>query len=258
MIINFFFGTILNAAFGLATQINRYAMMFTKGLSQAAIPQIMKSFGAGNIDRSLNLVYAISRISTLIMLVIVIPLCLCMDDILVLWLKTPPKYTSIFAVFMLINALVSMVGAGFDACIQSTGNVKKNEIYSSLIYLSLLPAIFIMYKMGMPPYMNVVILPVLSLGIRAMQIILLKKMTSFEFSTFWKRSLMPSLHTLLLASVPLIGLRIFIGHTILETIVLTTVAVVWTIVSVILVGMSKDERKKIIGYIRTIRSKSNE
>ena len=258
MIINFFFGTILNAAFGLATQINRYAMMFTKGLSQAAIPQIMKSFSAGNIDRSLNLVYAISRISTLIMLVIVIPLCLCMDDILVLWLKTPPKYTSIFAVFMLINALVSMVGAGFDACIQSTGNVKKNEIYSSLIYLSLLPAIFIMYKMGMPPYMNVVILPVLSLGIRAMQIILLKKMTSFEFSTFWKRSLMPSLHTLLLASVPLIGLRIFIGHTILETIVLTTVAVVWTIVSVILVGMSKDERKKIIGYIRTIRSKSNE
>ena len=65
----------------------------------------MKSFGAGNIDRSLNLVYAISRISTLIMLVIVIPLCLCMDDILVFWLKTPPKYTSIFAVFMLIKGI---------------------------------------------------------------------------------------------------------------------------------------------------------
>ena len=108
------------------------------------------------------------------------------------------------------------------------------------------------------PYMNVVILPVLSLGIRAMQIILLKKMTSFEFSTFCKRSLIPSLRTLLLASIPLIGVRFFIGHTILETILLTIIAVVWTVVSVILVGISKDERKTIIGFIRTIRSKSNE
>lgn len=253
MIINFFFGTILNAAFGLASQINRYAMMFTKGLSQAAIPQIMKSFGAGNSDRSLNLVYAISRISTLIMLFVVIPLCLCMDDILVIWLKTPPEYTTIFAVFMLINALVSMVGAGFDACIQSTGNVKKNEIYSSIIYLGLLPAIFIMYMLGMPPYMNVVILPVLSLGIRAMQIILLKKMTSFDFSTFCKKSLMPSLFTLMVASIPLIGIRFMLGHSLVETFIMIIISVMWSLASVAMVGISKDERAKILGFIKSKR-----
>lgn len=251
MIINFFFGTILNAAFGLATQINRYAMMFTKGLSQAAIPQIMKSFGAGKSERSLNLVYAISRISTLIMLIIVIPLCLCMDDILVIWLKTPPEYTTIFAVFMLINALVSMVGAGFDACIQSTGNVKKNEIYSSIIYLSLLPAIYIMYQLGMPPYMNVAILPVLSLGIRAMQIILLKKMTSFDFGIFCKRSLTPSLFTLIVAAIPLVGLRFILGHSLVETFIMIFISVIWSLASVAMVGISKDERTKIWGFIKS-------
>lgn len=251
MIINFFFGTILNAAFGLATQINRYAIMFTKGLSQAAIPQIMKSFGAGKSERSLNLVYAISRISTLIMLIIVIPLCLCMDDILVIWLKTPPEYTTIFAVFMLINALVSMVGAGFDACIQSTGKVKKNEIYSSIIYLSLLPAIYIMYQLGMPPYMNVAILPVLSLGIRAMQIILLKKMTSFDFGIFCKRSLTPSLFTLIVAAIPLVGLRFILGHSLVETFIMIFISVIWSLASVAMVGISKDERTKIWGFIKS-------
>lgn len=249
MIINFFFGTILNAAFGLASQINRYAMMFTKGLSQAAIPQIMKSYGAGNSSRSLNLVYTISRISTLIMLIMVIPLCLCMEDILVLWLKNPPEYTTIFAVFMLINAMVSMVGAGFDACIQSTGNVKKNEIYSSLIYLSLLPAIFIMYKMGMPPYMNVVVLPFLSLGIRIMQIVLLSKMTDFDFITFCKKSLIPSSLTTVFAITPLFILRQFLDHSITSTLILISVSLLWSVVCIALLGIRQDERKRIIGFI---------
>lgn len=250
MIINFFFGTILNAAFGLATQINRYAMMFTKGLSQAAVPQIMKSYGAGDSNRTLNLVYTISRISTLIMLIIVIPLCLCMDDILIIWLKTPPEYTSIFSVFMLINALVSMVGAGFDACIQSTGNVKKNEIYSSVIYLSLLPVIYVMYKMGMPPYMNVVILPFLSLGIRIMQICILQKITAFDFGTFCRKSFIPSFTTLIFAITPLAVLRLFMDHSIVSTLILVSISVFWSATCVVLLGMRKDERMRVFSFVQ--------
>lgn len=250
MIINFFFGTILNAAFGLASQINRYAMMFTKGLSQAAIPQIMKSYGSGNSNRSLNLVYSISRISTLIMLIIVIPLCLCMDDILALWLKTPPEYTSIFAIFMLINALVSMIGAGFDACIQSTGNVKKNEIYSSIIYLSLLPTIYIMYKLGMPPYMNVILLPFLSLAIRIMQIVLLKQISAFDFRTYCKKSLLPSISTLISTLIPLLVLRFFLDHSVTSTVIIISTSVLWSIFCIVLFGINKDERKLIFSFFR--------
>lgn len=253
MIINFFFGTILNAAFGLATQINRYAMMFTKGLSQAAIPQIMKSFGSGNSNRSLNLVYAISRISTLIMLIVVIPLCLCMNDVLRIWLKTPPEFTSIFSFFMLINALVSMLGAGFDACIQANGNVKKNEIYSSIIYLCLLPIIFLMYLSGMPPYMNVVVLPVLSLGIRGMQIFLLKKMTAFDISIYCRKTLIPSILTFLTAIFPLLGLRTILGHTMAETFVMLFVSIVWCLVSVALVGINKNEKRDLIKFVQIKR-----
>ena len=255
IIINFFFGTILNAAFGLASQINRYAMMFTKGLSQAAIPQIMKSYGAGDSERSLNLVYVISHISTLIMLVIVIPLCLCMDDILVIWLDTPPEYTTIFAVFMLVNALVTMIGAGFDACIQSTGNVKKNEIYSSIIYFSLLPIIFIMYDMGMPPYMNVIILPFLSLGIRVMQMFLLREMTNFDFSTFYKKTLAPSFITMVFAIIPLLILRQFLDHSIISTVILITLSVIWSIICIALFGIHPNERKRIMRFVKKYKEK---
>lgn len=257
MIINFFFGTVLNAAFGLASQINSYAMMFTKGLSQAAIPQIMKSYGAGDSNRSLNLVYTISRISSLIMLIVVMPLCLCMNDILVLWLGVPPKYTSIFSVFMLINAFVSMFGAGFDACIQSTGNIKKNEIYSSIIYFSLLPIIFVLYKFGMPPYINVLILPIMSLSIRLMQILILRKQTEFDVYLFIKKSLLPIFSTLVVSAIPLVLLRLSLDHSLQSTCGLILISILWTLSCVYLFGTHKHERIIILNFFRT-KKYSNE
>ena len=62
MILNLFFGTIINAAFGLANQVFQGVNQFTTTLRQAAVPQIMKN-QESNSERSLNLVYAISRYS---------------------------------------------------------------------------------------------------------------------------------------------------------------------------------------------------
>lgn len=245
MVINYFFGTTLNASFGLASQVNRYAMMFTKGLSQAAAPQIMKSYGANASERSLFLVYTISRVSTLIMLLIVVPLMLCIDSILVLWLKNPPEYTTIFTQFMLVNTLVTMLGAGFDACIQSTGNIKKNEIYTSLIFLSILPIIFVFYKLGFPPYMNVIILPFLSLGVRIMQIFILKKLTKFDMMKFCKESFFPSFLTILAAVVPTYILKVFIGPTTIATIILFVSSALWMLICIYIFGLKKNEREMI-------------
>lgn len=249
MIINYFFGTVLNAAFGLASQINRYAMMFTKGLSQAAVPQIMKSYGSGDTNRSLNLVYIISRISTMIMLIISLPLMFCMDEILVLWLKTPPEYTTIYSVFMLVNAVVAMLGAGFDACIQSTGKIKKNEIWVSVIYLSILPIIFILYKLGMPPYMNVVVMPILTLVMRVMQIFIMRDLTSFSIPTYLKRTLFPSLVVIVASSIPLVLLRMVFGHSLLQTLLFMLVCVLWTVLCVALWGVKKEERQRLLAFV---------
>ncbi len=257
MIINYFFGTALNASFGLASQINRYAMMFTKGLSQAATPQIMKSYGANATERSLFLVYTISRVSTLIMLVIVVPIMLCMEEVLVLWLKTPPDYTTIFTQFMLINTLVTMLGAGFDACIQSTGDIKKNEIITSLIFLSILPIIFLFYKLGFPPYMNVLILPILSMGVRIMQIFILKHLTKFDFILFCKESLYPSLVTMGISIIPMYILKHVIGHSSAATIALFIGSIIWIILCIYFFGLKQNERNMIASMISNRKLRIN-
>ena len=242
MIINYFFGTVLNASFGLASQINRYAMMFTKGLSQAAAPQIMKSYGANDMERSLYLVYSISKIATLIMLIITVPLLLCMDKILELWLVEVPEYTTIFAQFMLINTLVTMLGAGFDPCIQSTGKIKVNELYTSIIYISVLPIIYVMYKLGMPPYMNVVVLPFLSIAIRVVQMCLLKQMTVFNVVKFINYAIIPSILTFVFSVIPLYFIRDFFQTGLMNCLLFLSLSILWVMVCIVILGISKSER----------------
>lgn len=253
IIINYFFGTALNAAFGLATQVNRYVLMFTNSLNQAAVPQIMKSYGAGREERTLDIVYSITRLSTLILLMVIIPLSLCLEDILKLWLGEVPEYTSVFVMFMLINGLVGILGSGFDPCIQATGKIRENEIGYGLINLALLPIIFVLYYFGFPPYINVIVVPFLTLATRAFQIYIMRKNVDFSFRSYWQGSLAPCLKTALALIIPVIPLRIIMGHTFLETTIVLITSFVITIISIWIFGLKDNEKKSIIRYVKMIK-----
>ena len=76
IIVNYFFGTILNAAYSIANQINNFLILFTQGLTEAAIPQITKNFSGGNNKRVLNLAAYISKYSFLLLLLPALPILL--------------------------------------------------------------------------------------------------------------------------------------------------------------------------------------
>lgn len=258
LIINFFFGTALNAAFGFASQVNRYILTFSRSLNQAAVPQIMKSYGGGNQDRSLNLVYAITRITALIMMVFIIPLVFCMEDVLRLWLKEVPEYTSIFATWMLINGFVLALGSGFDPCIQSTGKIRNNEIGYGFINLLLLPIIWVLYKLGYPPYINVIVMVFLSFCTRIFQIFILKRLTDFEIKKYLTVSVLPTLWTVVIAVVPLVFLRVIWGHRVWQTLVFIILSMFWTIFSIWIVGVNKKEKMMVLSFVKKKINKISE
>ena len=132
MIINYFFNTVINAAFAIGFQINSYVMMFVQSLNQAAVPQIMKGQSSGDTERSLSLVYTISKCSFFIMLIPVVPLSINIDYILSIWLKDVPPFTNIFAILLMVCGLIRCLGAGFDSSIQATGKIKHFKFFIAL------------------------------------------------------------------------------------------------------------------------------
>lgn len=251
IIINFYFGTILNAAFGLASQVDSAAAQFTTTLRQAAVPQIMKSQASGDEERSLNLVYYISKYSFLFILIPTIPLITCISGTLKIWLGVPPEYTDIFVILMLINGMIANLSAGFDATIQATGKVKKNQIGYSLINLALLPIIFFLYKIGLPPYVNVIVMIGLTIITLIFQCWIMTSLSSFNIKMYINKTIIPSLFSLVLSWLPLHYIAKLFDNSSLQTLINLVIAVLWTCISIYIAGTTKPEKQKIIHLINT-------
>lgn len=152
IILNLFFGTTLNAARSIGSQVSAHVKTFAMNFTMALNPQITKQYAAGNIEASKKMVYFGSRLSFCLLSVVAIPVILNVDYILQLWLGIVPEYTSQFVIFSIIVALIYTLSECVTKAIQATGHVKWFQIGVSLIVLSELPIAWLFLKMGYPPY----------------------------------------------------------------------------------------------------------
>lgn len=255
IIINFFFGTVLNAAFALGTQVWAVSDQFTNSLRQAAAPQIMKSHASGKEEDSLQLVYWISRYSFLLMLLPAVPLIVGIDGVLLLWLGTIPMYTREFVVFLLIGGLVTSLCAGFDAEIQATGKIWKNQLGFSIINLLLLPLMIFLYKANMPPYSNAVAMIFISLAIVVFQAYIMCELTGFSIKRYFYEGISPCIMTALLAFAPLFLFRSLSSEELAGSIWIAIVSFVWTGFVVFIAGMKSEERQLIFLRVKVLLQK---
>lgn len=251
MVINLFFRNSINAAFGVASQLEHAAMQFTNTLRQSVTPQIMKNQG-GNASRSLNLVYAISRYTYLIMLIISVPLLLCMDTVLALWLGADhvPPLSSVFASLLLISGMVGNLKSGFDASIQATGKIKNNQIGYTIINLSIIPIVYLLYAIGLPAYMNAFVAIILNVATIIFQAFIMRELTTFTFRDYWNKTLCLSLGATIFAIVPMLIIRKFIGDNVYVVMSFALIAALWSCIAVFFCGINKSEREQFFSFVK--------
>lgn len=254
IVINLFFGTLLNAAFGIATQVYNYIMMFVKNLNQAAVPQIMKSHASGDSERSLTLVYNVSRYAFLIMLFPAIPIVLSLDSILIIWLKNVPEYTQQFIFLMIVNGLIGVTSSGFDAAIQATGRIRKTQIWYSITMLSTLPIAYILFKLEFPPYTIVILNIVATIVNLIIQMNILATLTEFKVVLFLKKTIVPALFVIVLL-LPLYYLRTFFGQNLVDIITFSLISLILTATIIYFAGISASEKKIIRLQLMKLKNK---
>lgn len=250
VIINHFFKNAVNASFGVATQVSHAAAMFASTIRQAAVPQIMKNQESDS-ERSLFLVYTISRYTFMIILIVAAPLILNIGYVLRIWLGVNvPEFASTFIVFLLISAIISNLGSGFDASIQATGKIKGLQIGFTLINLSILPIIFILYKFGLPPYVNVIVEVILTSVTVLFQASVMKRLTEFTFGNYFRSTIFPALKVALLVFLPLALISYFIPVLSHIRLIFICFCIIWTIAAVVVSGISPRERQSMFRYVR--------
>lgn len=151
MILNIFSGVALNAAMAVAMQVRSAIYSFVSNLQIAANPQIIKSYGIGEYDRYMRLVYMISKYSFFLIFVLSLPLILNMQTILEFWLKNPPEYAGSFCTLTLIFCLVDSLSGPLWISMQAMGNIRLYQIVISLLLLLNLPLTYVSLSNGFPP-----------------------------------------------------------------------------------------------------------
>jgi O-antigen/teichoic acid export membrane protein len=152
IILNIFFGTFINAARGIAAQVNGAINSLTSSFQMAINPQITKSYATGDYEHTKSLISKGSRYSFYLLAVISIPAFINIDYILSLWLTVIPEYTAVFIRLILLVSLVNSMANPIITTIQATGNVRNFNIIVGGIILLDLPISYFVLKMGYLPY----------------------------------------------------------------------------------------------------------
>lgn len=139
VLLNVFWGTAINAVYGIANQVNSQLIYFSTMMTTSMTPQIMKSYGEGNRMRMLDLSVFTCKLSFFLSAVFAIPLLLELPFILKLWLKNVPAYTEVFCSLIIYMFLLMQVYPGLNRAIQACGRIKWYQIFTSFVLLLPIP-----------------------------------------------------------------------------------------------------------------------
>ena len=250
VVINMFFSTAVNAAYGLASQVNGYVMTFVKSIGQAAIPQIMKNFSKGNISDSMLLVYHIAKYSFFIVLFPAIPCIFYMDIVLQLWLGNVPEYSSQFTILLILSNTFWCLSVGFDSTIQAGGNIKNYQIGFCIINLTCLPISVLLFSIDFPPYAITSYIIISNFILLLLQIYILRKLKAFNWKEYYIITIKPAIK-ILLSLIPMFIILSFykIESTIALLISGTLFFIVYIAMAEFFIGLSTHERDIIKNYI---------
>ena len=152
VVLNLFFGTGVNAAYGVSTQVRHNIGSFSEMIFKSSNPQVMRNIGDGFIDKSIKLSTTVCKFSYLLMALLSIPLIIEADFILSLWLKNVPDYAANFCRLVLGTNLMIMLARGLNFLIDGIGKIKVYRITLSVLNLIVFPIALVLLKMGASPY----------------------------------------------------------------------------------------------------------
>lgn len=251
IIINLFFGVALNAAVGIANQINSAVSSFVSGFQQALNPQLVQSEAAGDKDRQLDLIYKSSKFSFFIVFIIAFPLIANLACVLSIWLGNYPLHTEELSILVMAGLLISCLSGPLWVTIYATGKIKYYQIVVSIVALSVLPVSYLAGRMGASPEVIFVIRASNFIFVLLVQLFFLHRYITLNIWKFVKSVLVPVFLILFMTICFYLIIHQIIqpASNIWELTYQTAIYVVLICIMVWLLGLTKLERRQLLKLV---------
>ena len=254
IILNSFFGTLLNAAQGIAGQINGQLQVMSSNMMKALNPIFGKSAGAQNQELLQKSAFLGSKWSTALYLLVAVPVFLNTPYVLKLWLKSYPEWTVVFVRFQLIRSFIEFLFGTIPSLIKASGRIKTYTFLSTLFNVFQLPVVYMLFKWGAQPYfMYIVAIVFANLAVYMSALWCAKRIVGFPVLLFLKEVVLKMtlvvLFTILIMECYMLLFEV--GDIASFVIFLTVFIVVYGLL-LFFVGNSKDERVYLISVVKNV------
>lgn len=254
LLLNMFYGPVVNAARGLAIQLQGVIQQFAMNFQTAINPQITKTYAQHDFGAMHKLIIRSSRFSFFLLYVLSLPIFLLASSLLNFWLKEVPLYTDIFLRISLLIVLVDSMTNPMMVAAAATGNVKRYQSVVGGVILFITPLAYIVLKLGMGPISVFVVHGCIAVIAFFIRLIILQNMINLKVKIYLLE-LGKSILRILTFSLPpsLIAYSLFDSASFLGGGLIACISVLSTVVAIFLVGLDSSERTYVVQKLKDLK-----
>lgn len=255
ILINIFCGPIVNAARGIAFQVNNAVQGFVSNFMTALNPQITKSYAGNNHEYMMTLIFQGARLSFYMLLILSLPILLNTQYILELWLKTVPEHSVLFVQLVLILAMSESISYPLITAIQATGRIRNYQLFVGGLQLLNFPISYILLYLGFFPEIIMIVAIILTQICLGARLYMLKKIIKLPVMKFIKQVY---LNIILVSSLSAIVPFILFKEnqsTLVAFALSSIVTILCCLMSIYYIGCNATERVFINNKIQQLRKK---
>lgn len=249
---NLFFGVTLNAARGVASQVNNAVNTFVSNFMMALNPQIIKAFSSRNYDYLNKMIISGTKVAYFLFGIFCLPVFVNTEFILEIWLKEVPNYSALFIRLGFIFMLLQNLSQCLYTAMLATGKIKRYQIIVGGLSLLAFPVAWMFFKAGLGCEWGYGAMIIFSIVCLIARLFLLQEMVpGFNSWTFVRRSVIP----ILLTTIPVVLISYLIHSKVSNSSVFSfcTESFVYCLLSILLtylIGLSADEKDKLRKMIK--------
>lgn len=254
ILLNIFFGPIVNASRGIAYQVNSAIISFVGNFQLALNPQIVKSYASEQSEYMQKLIFQGSRLSFYMLLILTLPVIYQTKFLLSWWLKEVPEYTILFTQLVLINALIHSLSGTLMIAVQATGRIKMYQSIVGGILLLNVPISYVLLKIGFDSVIVFYVMISISIIATFSRLIILEKLNILTVMSFVRNVVLNivvvsiivvSIFNVILPYIQLQESIKFLIHSIL--------IVTITGITILVIGINREERNWLKKKIRVVK-----
>lgn len=250
ILLNIFFGPVVNAARGVAVQVQSIVQQFIRNFQVALNPQITKTYAANDFLEMHKLMFRSARFSFLLMFFISLPVLLETNFLLVLWLKIVPENTVLFFRIIMCTSLIYATANPLIIANQATGVVKKYQMMCGSILLTILPLSYIALKIGSPAYSVFIIHFVVEAIAQFARMYMLRDLIDLPVSAYMKQIYLPLVKVIVLSVLLPLAVHCVMEEGFQRFLAVGFASVLSVGTASCLLGLTSNERRFLLDKIR--------